>query len=94
MTTTTREITTQEIHSHIMHYRDYMHANLKIPGIFLPVSIHSASVYACFDAMKYENYQKMPLHIVEPVMLVFIHVHLAAFAQQKMTTKQTKIFMS
>ena len=71
-----------------------MYANLKIPGLLLPVSIHSASVYACFDAMKYENYKKMPLHIVEPVMLVFIHVHLAAFAQQKMATKQTKIFMS
>ena len=59
-----------------------MYANLKIPGILLPISIHSASVYTCFDAIKSENYKKMPLHIEELVMLVFIHVHLAAFAQK------------
>ena len=63
-----------------------MYANFKIPGILLPVSIHSASVYACFDAIKSENYKKMPLHIVEPVTLVFIHVHLAAFAQKRVAT--------
>ena len=54
-----------------------MYANFKIPGILLPVS-----VYTCFDAIKSENYKKLPLHIEELEMLVFLHVHLAAFAQK------------